>query len=293
MLRRSAIATAVLLALMAVSTTSVAAAKPLQPAYGGQFKLRGSHGYLISAFFSNYKGGSLTLIASNRGGQAVYDARGEVTPTHVGVDLGALGKVDVEIHQTGETERVRPKCGRGEAISLPATELIGTIEFHGEEDFTTASATHVRLDPRPLAFLGCPVGVRSQATGEGLPGAQLNVARQGGPRLTLSANSRRARVRYEAEVNEREGEMQVVRFLNGYLGGGHFTYSPSLDRARFVGGAPFAGSATYRETRPPRKFAPGRGTWRGNLTADFPGRTNVPLAGNGLSASIIHAEFTR
>jgi hypothetical protein len=126
----------------------------------------------------------------------------------------------------------------------------------------------------------------------GTPGTRLRIARKGGPKLQVNQNHPGARVRYEAQITERHRGLTINRAVGGYLAGEAFSFDPSLTRANFDAAAPFTGSATYRGFHPPRGTDVAHGTWRGNLTVDFPGHAGVPLTAPGFKAAIIHANRT-
>lgn len=86
--------------------------------------------------------------------------------------------------------------------------------------------------------------------------------------------------------------MTIDRVVGGRLAGAAFDFSPTLTKASFTPGAPFAGSATYSGFHPPRGTHPAHGTWRGNVKVDFPGRADVPLSGPGFKAAIVRAKRT-
>jgi hypothetical protein len=115
----------------------------------------------------------------------------------------------------------------------------------------------------------------------GIPGARLKFGRKGGPKLQVNQNHPGATVRDEAQITERRPGLTINRVTGGYLAGGTFSFDPSLTKASFAPVAPFSGSATYRGLHPPRGTHVAHGTWRGNLTVDFPGHADVPLTGPG------------
>lgn len=234
----------------------------------------------------------LSLFVDKRGADATYLVHGEVTGDHVHVDLGQLGEIDVAVRPTGRMETVGSECGK--PTQVEGQEYVGTIAFHGEEGFTEVEASRAPLRLEPILELVCGgLTVQGTTTGGGrLPGAELRITRTGGPRLRLDQNHRGARVFYEAHMTEKEGAVRVNRTVAGHLGGGALRYDPSLSTAAFAAGAPFSGRATYVGRRPPRETRPGEGTWRGDLTVDFPGHADVPLTGSGFSASIVHAKRT-
>ncbi len=137
--------------------------------------------------------------------------------------------------------------------------------------------------------------VEGHEGGDGVRGAGLAIKRKGGPKLKLAQNRPGARVFYSAHMREKEGSVTVERDVNGYLGGSALTFAPSLGTAHFAPAAPFSGSATYAGKSLPTVRRPGTGPWRGNLTVDFPGHADVPLAGPGFKASIyaVHRDKPR
>jgi hypothetical protein len=131
-----------------------------------------------------------------------------------------------------------------------------------------------------------PLTVSGNDGGDGVRGAGLAIKRKGGPSLKLAQNRPGARVFYSARMREKEGTVTVEREVGGYLGGSALTFAPSLATAHFAPAAPFSGSATYSGKSLPGIGRPGKGPWRGNLTVDFPGHADVPIAGPGFTASI-------
>lgn len=281
-----------LLLLLTVVPSAAIADEPLPKGGEGTFELRGTNGYKVFApIGSTGETGVLSLFVDKRGADATYLVHGEVTREHVHFDLGQLGEIDVAVRPTGRMETVGSECGK--PTQLEGQEYVGTIAFHGEEGFTEAEASRAPLRLEPILELVCGgLTVQGMTTGRGLPGAELRIAHTGGPRLRLDQNHRGARVDYEAHMTEKEGAVRVDRTVTGHLGGGALHYDPSLSAAAFAAGAPFSGRATYVGRRPPRETRPGEGTWRGDLTVDFPGHADVPLAGPGFSASIVHAKRT-
>jgi hypothetical protein len=270
-----------LLALLALAAPAAHADEPLAKGFEGTFELAGSNGYKILGLVGSTGVGSegtLALIVGRPGASVTYLARGEVTREHASFDLGALGEVDVEVQPTGHTETVHP--ARGKPVTFPGARYVGTIAFHGEEGFTDAEATSLPLSLKFILGITCAApSSSSTVSGRGLPGVELKAGTKAGPRLRLDQNHPGARVEYVAKVNEAEGGLKVVRTVTGRLPANTLKYAPSLKSAHFAPSSPFSGRATYA-----------RGTWRGSLKVDFPGRAAVPLAGPSVPASIVHAE---
>jgi hypothetical protein len=96
-------------------------------------------------------------------------------------------------------------------------------------------------------------------------------------------------------MSEKEGTVAVERDVGGYLGRSALTFARSLKTAHLTGAVPFSGSAAYIGKSLPSVSRPGKGPWRGNLTVDFPGHADVPIAGPGFEASIfaVHRDKPR
>jgi hypothetical protein len=264
----------------------------------GSFTFKGTHGYEIRALIASYgegDAGQLILSVGKRGEEAVYGAKGTVTRESVDFDLGALGEVQASVRPSGKKETLSSTCAGGEKQTVEGSEYVGTIVFHGEEGFTEAEATSAPLSFQPLTELVCPAVTSEGREGGGVRGAGLSIKRVGGPSLKLALNRPGARPYYLAQMKETEGAVTVERSVGGYLGRGAMTFAPSLLTAHLAGTAPFAGSATYAGRSAPTERGPGKGTWRGNLTVDFPGHAEVPVAGPGFKASIfaVHRDKRR
>jgi hypothetical protein len=285
--RRLSFALAALLVAL-VSAAGVSAAEPAPKGLAGAFELQGTNGYkLLGLIASTGKVGVLTLFVDSRHAGVTYEARGEVTKESAHFDLGRLGEINVAVQPTGRMETVRPTCGK--PVTVEGSRYVGTIDFHGEEGFTEAEVTATPVRLKSLLEIVCPgFGVAETSGGLG-PGVRLEAKRKGGPSLKLERNHPRARVFYEAEMQERFEGLAIRRTVAGYLGAGAFSVTPSLGAATFAAGSPFVGKATYAGSRPPHEIKPGEGTWRGSLAVNFPGRAHVRLAGPGFKASIIGA----
>jgi hypothetical protein len=283
MLMKALVATIAALVLAVPMATAV---EPAPKGFLGAFELEGTNGYELRGLIgSTGKFGEMTIIVDREGEEAGYTVRGEVTKENADFDLGSLGRVDVAIRPTGEMETVHPACGK--PATVEGEEYVGSIEFHGEEGFTEASATSTPLSFKPLLEIVCGAVVSEGESGDHLPGAELKIERPHGPKLQVDQNRPGARVFYEASISEKEGKVRVNRSVRGHLPGSAMTYDPSLDAAHFHGTSPFFGAATYESATEAHGFHPGKGIWRGNLKVNFPGHAAVPLAGPSFSASIV------
>lgn len=184
---------------------------------------------------------------------------------------------------------MRSECG-GKPYTGAGSEYAGTIEFHGEGGCTEATATRTPLLLSPLLNIVCGISSEGESFGEGVRGVRIRLKRKGGPTLQINQDAPRAHVFYWSEIRENRDGLTIQRAVSGRLGAGALRFDPALEHASFIGGGLFSGTATYTSTSPPRGTHPGHGTWSGNLTVDYPGRPDVPLAGPGFPAAIIHAE---
>lgn len=291
MLRRLSVALLPFIALLAAVAPTATASEPAPKGLGGAFALRGTHGYrLFGLVASTGKGGVLFLSVTKKGEGATYLAHGKVTTESVDFDLGVLGKIDVAVEPNGKSETLNSKCGGGgQSTTVPADDYVGTIEFHGEEGFTEATATRTSLMLGAALNLVCGGSGSAESSGQGIPGVRIMARQKRGPQLQLTQNHRGAGVLYSADIAEQEGAVKVIRAVYGRLGAGVLSFTPSLGSATFTGAGPFDGQATYVEAQPPRGTHPGQGAWRGDLKVDFPGAAAVPLAGPGFKAGIVHA----
>lgn len=286
-------------ALAALLAPAASADETLGKGLAGSFTLKATHGYEINALIASFgegDAGQLVLFVGKKNKQAIYIAKGTVTKESVDFDLGALGEVKAAVQPTGKKETVSSECAGGEKQTIEREEYVGTIAFHGEEGFTEAAATSAPLSLTPLTELVCgELSSEGHEGGDGVRGVGLAIKRKGGPSLKLAQNRPGARVFYSAQMKEQEGAVTVERTVGGYLAASALTFAPSLKTAHFTSPAPFSGLATYTGKSLPSISRPGKGTWRGSLTVDFPGHADVPIAGPGFKASIfaVHRDKPR
>jgi hypothetical protein len=285
MLRRLISSLLATVALAALLAPAASADETLKQGLEGSFALKATNGYKFSALIGSTGEGNGLLILSvaRKGGGATYLAHGEVTKEHVHFDLGSLGLIDLAVHRTGRNETVTPSCG--EPVPAEGLEYTGTIEFHGEEGFTEASATRARLNLKPILDIICPGPAQGGTSFLNAAAVRLEASLKGGPKLGLAQKRPGARVFYSASVEEREGSLRVERRVAGALSAGSFHAAPSLATATVTGTGSLSGKGTYAQTRHGKRP---RGTWQGNLKVDFPGRAGVPIAGSGFKASLTH-----
>lgn len=283
---------AAVLGLVAVALSSPAPASALDSDLKGSaiFRLQASNGYKILVLAASERANGRTVagvLVGRRGESVVYAVPATVTPTRFEADLGALGRIALDVVPTGTKKTLRSHCG-GESLTIEPDVYRGTFEFRGEEGFTEATATQIPEYSRfGLDFL-CPGRGWGEVSGPGLPGARLRVrAGKGHRRTSLQINQNRpgARTIFEAEVAEKRGRIEIERSLSGRAPSSAFEFDPLLRSATLHPPAPFSGSASFHRNALPAN------RWSGNLTVDFPGHSGVPLTGSGARVSLVHAKL--
>jgi hypothetical protein len=213
---------------------------------------------------------------------------GRPTVTSVRINMEALGNIAVDFKPSGgKATAGNKRCGS--VVYAPGT-YEGSIEFHGEQDFTDVSATTVAQRPEAALNLLCQNTDDDETSGPHLPGAKLEVDKLslGGNKLSflaLQVNKNRpsAKVHVELGTLEEKGPLEIFRSVEMEAPSGAFSFDRRLRHASLQLGAPFSGRAVYRRDAKPRN------RWSGNLTVDLPGRSNVRLTGRGFDPELSHA----
>ena len=263
------------------------------PGYVASFRLDGSNGYSIdvNAYSEPARGeGRIIFSATRKGAAALYVAPVRMTATTISADLGSLGKVDLHLNPSGEKRTIHIKCGRGDTFTYEPGVYEGVLRFDGEEGYTRVSETQVPLRPQLASFCGSGSGY-GEAISNDEPGARLRGLSFAHGRLLsfqVNKNGPRARGFFTASLKERHDGIYIRRAVGGPVPANAFRWAPDLSTATLSPPVPFAGSATLTRNR--NSISP---LWRGGLTLDFPGRSNVRLAGPSVHASIVHSHYTR
>lgn len=259
---------------------------------GGGFRLDASSGYsvFVSAYSDRADGvGRISLEVSGKGRGAFYETRAVVTAQRIYADLGRLGKIDVAFHPSGRKETLR-WCG-GIKIPYEPGYYEGTLRFNGEEGYTRADQNRAALSPVPFPRSLCRgSGSGESAGGVDLPGARLRgLSYAGGRILTFQVNKNRPKAPaiFSAELRERHDGVLIERSVHGRGPARSFVFDRLLRTATLRPPPPFSGAASAG--RDPDSFSP---TWTGSLAVDFPGRSDVRLAGPGVHVSLVHARLT-
>jgi hypothetical protein len=119
-----------------------------------------------------------------------------------------------------------------------------------------------------------------------LPGARLRLGSRAADRgfsLQLNENRPGSRVSFSASLHERRNGIAIERAVEGALSGRAFGWERDLGQAIVRPQAPFAGAAEFH------RGAALRNRWTGDLTLDFPGKSNVALTGADVHATLVPA----
>lgn len=261
------------------------------PGYAAIFRLEGSNGYSIgiSAYsLPEEEEERLFISASRKGSAAFYSAPVRMTATTISADLGSLGKVDLHLNPSGHKRTIPIKCGKGDTFTYEPGVYEGVLEFKGEEGYTTARATQLPLRPQLTSFCFGGAGY-GESSGPDIPGARLRgVSYAHGRTLSFQVNKNRPKAPavYEASLRERHDGIAIGREVWGVASAAAFRFQPDLQTATLGPPSPFSGSASISRNR--NSVSP---IWTGNLALDFPGRSDVPLAGPSVHVSLVHARF--
>ncbi|HEU5063190.1 MAG TPA: hypothetical protein VFT79_08580 [Solirubrobacterales bacterium] len=293
--RRGKFAVLALLLTAALAVFAPVAGAAGEPDTGGfgAFRLKASNGYevlVLAASKPGFRNGEVLILVSRRGSFVSYYAPATVTDTRIDAELGTLGRIDVEFEPSGSRETVRSQCDPDAKLTYDKGSYVGTVELRGEEGYTEATATRVAFWPRFYVDFGCMSVGYGEFFGPHLPGARLLARkRTEGGSLALQVNQNRphARVSLIASIEERRGPIQIDRQVEAVDSGISFFFHPNLRSAVLRPEDPFSGRAVFR------RDAKKANRWTGTLSVDFPGRSDVPLAGPGFRTSLRHARFTK
>jgi hypothetical protein len=254
----------------------------------------GSHGYrlLISARIQTVTiGVARTTDTPHAGSSTTYVARGSSGQNGIHANFHQFGRVDLKFHPTAPAARgLPPDCfgGTTGAATIPGY-FTGTVDFHGQGDYTVVHAHRIKGEVVLPPTEQCPLvaGGSNPLTED--PNAELPPA---DTRMTLSAQVKSGtggiffvakRAGKTGFFVERFGTVgQIGLFSVDYALGPKQSFVS--DRRVSFGTvrppAPFVGTATLR------RAAGGKRTWSGDLAATFPGGEKVPLTGDLFHTSL-------
>jgi len=295
-LRRLGVALAALAVLLCAQVTPAAAEGEADTGAFGAFRLKGSNRYsvLVMAFSKpRFKHGQVLVFVGRGAGRGfenvLYFAPAKVLPDRVEADLGPVGEISVRFEPSGPPEQVHASCKRGGQFTFEPGAWVGGIDLTGEEEFTEVHVGQTKAIPSPFLASECGVVGIGETGGHGVVGAKL-VARSATAKraiyLQVNKNHQHARVRVEASLEERRGRLIVSREVANFFPPAAFDFDAPLQTADLSPSAPFSGSAGFHRNAKPAN------QWTGNLSVDFPGRANVPLAGHRFTSALGHWERT-
>jgi len=251
-----------------------------------EFRLHGSHGYAISVFAS---GRQVSLTAEHGGSSASYTASGVVSPEKVEARLGNLGQISLQFHAKGRPKMVAPDRGcSGKKGTVESGTWVGTVDFKGEQGFTSVHATRGRAEFSKTPRWTCK-GEEEEGSLAGIRWTSLEASANRGAFVLASRIESQAHPSIDtsffvAAIGERlGGRLSAVRSISADAPIDAFALTEeagSVTSATVSPPAPFTGTATFQRT------AGSKGSWSGSLVGDFPGRSNVALAGPKFSAKI-------
>ncbi len=248
---------AVAASCLAAAPAALGAAKPVDT-----LALSGSHGYTVSAVGNAGDAGTVAVTAARRGGAASYSRSGTATAKRMSVDLGRFGRVKVRFRPQRTVKRAPPRHCRGPKEKVVKGVFKGTIRFKGEGGYTRVNARRAHGAVNYPADWRChfpkapPATVLAAASGDT---SFVATEPDGGSTASFSATRR-----------ERSGAVSIYRSLTASAPASAFTFDSSLATAHVDPPSPFAGEGTYSAAS---------GRLSGDLTAAFPGRAGVRLAG--------------
>lgn len=247
------------------------------------FQLPASNGYTLDVVAVPARAGNpayLFVWVAKRNGGVGYQAPATVTETSMQADLGELGEISVSFQRTNRATSV--PCGK-ETVRFDSGQYEGKIEFHGEEGYASVEAT-TAPGSMELLFSGllCDEDLFDFDSSPKRPrGAELHVRNPAlGPELSVSKKRPGAAALITASTREYRDGIKIERVTGLRMPGADFRYDRRLRTATVTPPPPFAGSARFDLGK-----KAGR-RWSGSLTVDMPGRSDVPLTGPTLRATL-------
>jgi hypothetical protein len=261
-------------------TSAMASSRPLL--VPNVLRLSGSNGYTIYVLASPPRAGRsgrVLIVASSKGKGATYSAPATVTETSIQADLGELGEISVTFQRTNEA--VPARCGT-RTIRFDSGGYEGTIDFRGEEGYTSVYATAVPGDADLQAAVLCSRLVAGGESGRYHGGAALVVRNPAlGPRLSVRKSRPSGAAEITASTSEFTNGILIERFESLRIPTADFTYDRRLRTATVRPPAPFSGSAHFDLGKKAGQ------RWSGDLSVDLPGKSGVPLVGPTLRATLV------
>ncbi len=219
------------------------------------------------------------MLLLKRHALVAYEASAEVDEGAgtVRADLGAIGFVDLAFRPDGGVAHDSSRCSR-EQISFQSGFFEGTFRLHGEEGYTQVDLQQVK--PNPGFFLDalCPdLGTNTRRSGAELTATRR--MRTGSIHFEARKAGLAKRSFFSATISERRGGLRIGRTVETVGSPSAFDFSVTSPEALLDPPSPFSGAARFDGE------APGPDRLRGNLEVDFPGHSDVALAGAAFSTA--------
>lgn len=281
-----------------------------KPSLDLEMSLRGTNGYKITIRTVGPR--FILLSASKDDVSANYFVAGRATRDGLDANFGSLGHVSVRFHGSPHRQEEEPlaplKCIKGNPPIYEVGRFEGTIQFHGEQDFTSASARKARGTVLRSFRQVCEQPASQPSKGK-VPAPHQNRSDEGPATVLIAGSNSEGRTVYlesassEIPATARHPSLFTAVVIAGTLerrGGVAIERSvlllgdkrsvlvstPTLEQlsATVSLPKPFSGKASYNVT------GDGLVSWEGSLAVSLPGARKVPLTGEGFKAALCHAE---
>lgn len=271
-----------LLAALALSGPAAAAPAP----WALSFSLRNSDGYEVSVTGFGPTVG-IAVRRPKHGDETIYLVHGKVTKSSIKASFPGLGRIDVDYRPARPLPHGRVPCQT--ALHGVHGSFRGTIEFHGENGYTSVRAHRAKGLLIDLGLLHhCSGGIHpSGKTNEALLKALFGV---GGPKAKTTrvlaewkqplggvffeaTQVGRDHTQFFAIEQHTSGRLAVMHVARARGAAQMLASDPRLSFASVSPPAPFSGTGDLRHGPDGSKH------WSGTLTASFPGAPHVPLTG--------------
>lgn len=279
-----------------LAPAAAAQAKPgyqvTPPGFEMFFAAGATNDYLVFVFAE--RPDKVEVQAVNGLATATYELRGRVTRNRIEANLGALGRISVgfrpRVSEGGE--KIDDGRCKGRRSLNEKGWFVGTVEFHGELDFTDASATRAGGNRIRDFRTVCRRRGRARGSAGALPGSLLShivaAARVPGVTTRFGAGTAVPDIKpgptwgFSASKVETFSRIKVTREVQSASYTGVSESAPGVVpvTATLEPGGPFVGSASFSQT-------PGQpAAWSGSLGVQLPGAGIVPLTGPAFAAAL-------
>ncbi len=254
--------------------------------------LRGTNGYeTVVGAIPAYRGTPSEALVQMSGARGVvkYIVPANLSGEGIHANFGRYGRVALRWVPDGGVGEVRARCEGFLVRHFFATgAYVGTVHLRGGNGFTDVTAHRIRWRRSWYStHYGCLLHVS-----EGMPGPGT-ILEAGGihdfwepVHLDVIQNGPRQRVEYEARQHEKVGRMDITRYAFALGGPKTLTVGPGFRTGEISPPAPFSGTGRFERAA----LRGARGTWRGNLSVEFPDRTHLRLTGKAFEA-VLHSGY--